>query len=323
MTGGSARQVASGRWARRLLVLVGRRAGLLLVVLAAVYVGVDLLPGSAVESALGRDASPEQILARERELGLDRPVLVQFVDWLGGLVTGDLGTTVRGTPVAEVVGARFPNTLLITGLALVFTIVGAIGIGVLWTMRPGGVLDRLLGWSTTAAIAVPEFVVATVLVAVFALGVQWLPAVTTTGPDGAPASASMLVLPVLALALPQTGWNLRVTRAALAEAYTTPHVQAAVLDGIAPARILLRHALPVAAPTIAMSLATTVGMLLGGALVVETVFNHPGIGAVLAGSVAGRDTIVVTSVVAIVGAAITVVLVAADLLRAWSIRGRA
>lgn len=306
----------------RVTAVIAQRVLLLLLVLALVFVAVDLLPGSAVKSALGRDATADQIAAREQALGLDRALPVRFAIWLKGLLTGDLGTTVRGTPITDILSAKFPNTLLLGGLALVVTIAAAIVGGAVWAMRPRGVAARVLSPATTMVIAVPEFVIATLLVFALSLGTGWFPAVTITNTAGAPADASMLVLPVLALAIPQSGWNIRVARAALDEASLAPHVHAAELDGLPRRHILLRHILPIALPTIATSLATSVGMLLGGALVVETIFNYPGIGSVLAGSVADRDAALVASVVALTGTAITLVLLAADLLRAWSVKGR-
>ena len=306
----------------RVSAVIAQRMLLLLLVLALVFVAVDLLPGSAVKSALGRDASAEQIAAREHALGLDRALPVRFAVWLKGLLTGDLGTTVRGTPITDILAAKFPNTLLLGGLALVVTTAAAIVGGAVWAMRPRGVTARVLSPATTMVIAVPEFVIAILLVFAFSLGTGWFPAVTITDSAGAPADASMLILPVLALAIPQSGWNIRVTRAALDEAAQAPHVHAAELDGLSRRHVLLRHILPIALPTIATSLATSVGMLLGGALVVETIFNYPGIGSVLAGSVSDRDAVLVASVVALTGAAITLVLLAADLLRAWSVKGR-
>lgn len=306
----------------RVITVVAQRVLILVVVLMLVFVAIDLLPGSAVKSALGRDATAEQIAAREHDLGLDRALPVRFANWIRGLMTGDLGTTVRGTPITDILTAKFPNTVLLGGLALVVTTAAAIVGGAVWAMRPRGVIARVLSPATTMVIAVPEFVIANVLVFALALGTGWLPAVTTTDTAGAPANASMLVLPVLALAVPQAGWNIRVTRAALDEATQAPHVHAAELDGLPRRHILLRHILPIALPTVATSLATSVGMLLGGALLVETIFNYPGIGSVLASSVADRDAALVASVVALTGAAITLVLLAADLLRMWSVKGR-
>ncbi|OCW86945.1 ABC transporter permease [Nocardia farcinica] len=295
----------------------------LIVVLVVVFATIDVLPGSGIRSVLGRDASEAQIAAREAALGLDRPLPVRFVTWLGGLLTGDLGTSVRGIPVSEMLASSFPNTVLLGGLAIVVTTVVAVCVGALWSFFPDSLPSRVLSSLTIAVIAIPEFVVAVALVLVFALLLGWLPAVTTTSPSGGPAGAAVLVLPVLALAIPQSGWNIRVARAALDEAAEMPHVAAAEFDGLTRREILLRHILPVAAPTLIASLATTVGMVLGGALVVETIFNYPGVGTVLAGAVNDRDAPVVAGVVALTGLVITAGLVVADLLRSWSVRGRA
>ncbi|WP_194838631.1 ABC transporter permease [Nocardia sp. XZ_19_369] len=297
--------------------LLIRRIALLIALLATVFVVVDLLPGSTARAVLGRDATPERVAAKERELGLDHPLPQRFWDWISGVATGDFGRTTRGRPINELLADKFPPTLLLGGLALAVTVVVSLLLGLWWAQRP----VRPLQPATTIAAAIPEFVVATLLILVFALGAGWLPAVTITDRSGFPASPDMLVLPVLALAIPQIGWNTRVVRAALVDAAQAPHVESAVLDGIPARSVLLRHVLPFALPTIVASFATTVGMVLGGSLVVETIFNYPGLGAVLAGSVADRDVAVVASVVALSGAVIMCVLAVADGIRTWSLRG--
>ncbi|MFE3953851.1 ABC transporter permease [Nocardia sp. NPDC059091] len=305
------------RWTR---ILALRTAGLLSV-LMVVFAAVALLPGSSAAAVLGRDAAPAQVSAYTAAMGLNRPLPVRFWSWLTGLLRGDLGTSLRGASINDMLAAKFPNTLLLAGTALGVTTIAATVVGSWWFLHPRGPA-RLLGPGTTAAVAVPEFVTATMLVSVFALGLEWLPAVTVTDATGAPADATSLVLPVLALAIPQSAWNIRVTRAALEEAGGLPHVDAARLDGFSERHILARHVLPLAAPTIAASLATSVGMLLGGAVVVEAVFNYPGIGSVLAGSMSDCDSAVAAAVVALTGTAITAVLILADLVRDWSLRGQ-
>ncbi|MFB7778905.1 ABC transporter permease subunit [Streptomyces bauhiniae] len=172
-----------------------------------------------------------------------------------------------------------------------------------------------MGHASTAAFAVPEFVVSAVLLLVLSLWTGWLPAVTVTGGDGTPATWTMLIMPVPALVIPQTGWNTRVVRGALADQAATPHVEAAHLDGLPQHWILIRHQLPGAAAAIATGLATSTGLLFGGAVVVETLFNYPGIGTVLAGAVSARDTPVIAGVVTCAGAVVSLVLLAADHVR--------
>ncbi|MFE7800491.1 ABC transporter permease [Nocardia sp. NPDC057440] len=302
--------------------LLLRRIALLIALLATVFVAIDLLPGNTARAVLGRDATPDRIAAKERELGLDRPLPVRFADWISGVATGDFGRTARGRSINELLADKFPPTLLLGGLALALTVAVSLLLGTWWAARDGGALRGTLQPASTVAAAVPEFVVATLLIMVFSLALGWLPAVTVTGRSGLPASPDMLVLPVLALAVPQTGWNTRVVRAALLDAARSPHVESALLDGLSTRTVLLRHTLPFALPTIVASFATTVGVLLGGSLVVETIFNYPGLGALLAGSVADRDTSLVAAVVALSGVVIMIMLAAADGIRAWSLRGR-
>lgn len=310
------------RWAY-LAGLLARRAALLVVLLVLVFAAVDLLPGDAARSTLDRGATADALAARRAQLGLDDPLPVRFARWIGGLVTGDFGVSARGEAVSGILGGHLPNTVLLAGLAFGVTMVGALVLGGLCALRAGRLLDRVVSSASTVVVAVPEFVVASLLVLVFALWAGLLPAVTVTSTSGRPASASMLVLPVLALALPQIGWNTRIVRAALTDELRAPHVAAAVLDGLSPRQVLLRHVLPGALPTIAAGAATSVGMLLGGTVVVETIFNYPGVGTVLAGAVLDRDTAVVAGITAVTGAAICAVLLSADLVRAWATGRRA
>ncbi|MER5970701.1 ABC transporter permease [Streptomyces sp. NPDC002055] len=308
--------------ALRLGGLLARRALLLAGLLAAVFAAVELLPGDAADATSERGETAADTTRRRALLGLDRPVAERFLDWMTALPTGDLGTSARGERVADLLAGPFPNTLLLGGLALLLTVAVSVGLGCWAALRPGGAVDRTVSATATGILALPEFVVAVALVLVFALWTGLLPAVTTADADGSPATASMLVLPVLALAVPQIGWNTRIVRAALADEAKAPHVETAVLDGLAPRRVLVHHLLPGALPAIATGFATSTGMLLGGAVVVETVFNYPGIGAVLAGAVGDRDTPVIAGVVMVTGAVITCVLLLADLVRARAAGGR-
>ncbi|MFE7839216.1 ABC transporter permease [Streptomyces sp. NPDC057474] len=299
-----------------------KRAALLALLLALVFVAVELLPGDAANATSERGESAADLAARRELLGLNRPVLERFWDWMTGLPTGDLGISARGEKVTDLVSAAFPNTLLLGGVALLLTAVLSLALGCWAALKPGGRLDRAVSGSATAVLALPEFVVAVALVLVLSLWTGWLPAVTLTGVDGTPASWDMLVLPALALTIPQVGWNTMIVRAALADEARAPHVETAVLDGLPPHRVLTHHVLPGALPAIAAGLATSTGMLLGGAVVVETIFNYPGIGSVLASAVTDRDSPVIAGVTALSGAVITGVLLLADLVRTAVTGGR-
>ncbi|MFJ1812290.1 MULTISPECIES: ABC transporter permease [unclassified Streptomyces] len=299
-----------------------KRTALLALLLALVFVAVELLPGDAANATSERGESAADLAARRELLGLNRPVLERFWDWMTGLPTGDLGISARGEKVTDLVSAAFPNTLLLGGVALLLTAILSLALGCWAALRPGGRLDRAVTGSATAVLALPEFVVAVALVLVLSLWTGWLPAVTLTSADGTPASWDMLVLPALALTIPQVGWNTVIVRAALADEARAPHVETAVLDGLPPHRVLTHHVLPGALPAITAGLATSTGMLLGGAVVVETIFNYPGIGSVLASAVTDRDSPVIAGVTALSGAVITGVLVLADLVRTVVTGGR-
>ncbi|MBN6056753.1 ABC transporter permease [Nonomuraea sp. RK-328] len=302
----------------RLTWLLARRMSLLAALLALVFAVVEALPGDAAEATSERGESAADVERRRVLLGLDQPLAVRFLHWMVGLPAGDLGRSARGEPVLSLLAGPLPNTLLLGGLALAVTVVAALGLGCWAALRPGSVTDRVISASATAVLALPEFVIAVALVLVLALWTGVLPAATLAGPDGTPASWTMLVLPVLALSIPQIGWNARIIRGALADEAKAPHVAAAVLDGLPPRRVLTHHLLPGALPAIATGVATSTGMLLGGAVAVETIFNYPGVGALLAGAVGDRDTPIIAGVVALTGVFITCVLLAADAVRAWA-----
>ncbi|MER7792871.1 ABC transporter permease [Streptomyces sp. NPDC097640] len=294
---------------------VVRRALMLVVLLAVVFAAVEVLPGDAASATSDRGAGAADIAARRHLLGLDRPVWERFAEWMTALPTGDLGTSAQGQKVRDLLADPLPNTLILGLSAFVLTVVISLLLGCWAAACPGRLTDRIIGHVSTAAFALPEFVISVVLLLVLSLWTGWLPAVTVTGSDGRPAQWTMLIMPVVALVIPQTGWNVRIVRGALADQAGTPHVEAAHLDGLPIRRVLLRHQLPGAVPAIATGFATSTGMLLGGAVVVETLFNYPGIGTVLAGAVASRDTPLIAGVVVCAGAVISLVLLAADLIR--------
>ncbi|MET8838668.1 ABC transporter permease [Streptomyces rubiginosohelvolus] len=301
--------------AARVVGIIGRRFLMLIVLLAVVFAAVELLPGDAASASAERGESAADLAERRHLLGLDRPVWERFIDWMSVLPTGDLGTSARGQKVTELLADPLPNTLVLALSAFVITVVLSLLLGCSAAARPGRLTDRAISHTTTAAFAVPEFVISAALLLVLSLWTGWLPAVTVTGGDGGPATWTMLIMPVIALVIPQTGWNTRVVRGALADQASAPHVEAAHLDGLPLHRILISHQLPGAVPAIATGIATSTGLLFGGAVVVETLFNYPGIGNVLAAAVTARDTPLIAGVVICAGAVISLVLLAADLIR--------
>jgi peptide/nickel transport system permease protein len=303
-----------GRLARTAAVTALRFAIVVAVVSCLVFVLADLLPGDASTGVVERGSSSQTVTAVRARLGLDRPRSERLLEQLGGLAHADLGTTARGRPVRDVIAEPLARTLLLGGLAFAIVALIGIGVGTLLAWRSGRAADRVIGVASTVVLCLPEFVVLTLLTIVLARWLGWLPAVVVPASDGAIA-AQMLVLPVLGLALPTTAWTVRIVRGAVADVIEMPHVQTALLDGLQPARILARHVLPLALPAITASLATSCATLFGGAIVVETFANYPGLGSVLSQGVEARDVPLVTGVIIVVTIVMVAAFAAADLVR--------
>lgn len=307
---------------RRVVLAVLRRLLLLAVLLVVTFCAVEALPGDGATASADRRATAAEVQAQRVRLGLDRSIPDRLAARLAGFARFDLGTSLNGEQVGPLVWGRFRHTLVLGALALVASAAAAVTLGVAAATREGRARDRHISRLSVALLGLPEFVIATALVLVLALWLGLLPAVTLTRPGGEIVSPLMLVLPALALAVPQAGWNTRIVRAAYLDAARAPHVEAARLDGLTERRVALRHVVPGALPTVAASLATSSVSVLGGALVVETIFNYPGVGTLLAGAVENRDVALVTGVVALVGAVMSLVFLLADSVRDAAAGGR-
>ncbi|GAA5036343.1 ABC transporter permease [Microbacterium fluvii] len=276
-----------------------RRIGRLFVSLAVVVVAsfflVHLVPGDPVRAALGPSATPELVAATRAQLGLDQPLFTQFVNYVTGLLTGDLGTSVRlHRPVGDVLAQRFPTTLLLAVLAFVIAVVGAIpaGIGAAVLARSGRRrgLSLALSGVLGVIIAVPSFLLAVGLIALFAVQLGWLPAAGW----GAPRDA---ILPVITLALGPMAYLVRIVQVEMLAVLDTTYMTTARAKRLPRRLIYLRHALP---NTITASL-TVGGLILAGltaaTVLVETVFAIPGLGTVMVSSVGAKDYPMVQGVV--------------------------
>lgn len=311
-------------WRRALRWLLPRlaiRVVLLLGVLFLAFWAVDRLPGSAATALLGRQSSSEALARTEHLLGLDRPLFLRYLEWLGNALRGDFGTTIHGRSIAELIASRLPITLLTSGLAFILIVALSL-LGGAWLHRHrNSTCGRIGSGLSMALLAIPEFVIGTLLIAIFALALNVLPAVTLVGTEGKPTHLDMYVLPVLTLAIPQIAWNARVVAAALWDASQLPHVQSARLAGLRESIVLRRHIVPLAIPVIAASIATTAGMLFAGTVVVEVLFNHPGVGSLAAGALSNRDIPILVTITALTGAIVLILLTAADAVRARYMAG--
>lgn len=277
------------------LLLIARRLGValltLLLVSAVVFTISSLLPGDAAEETLGQSATPEAVAALRHQLGLDQPAPLRYANWLGGLVTGDPGQSMSSNlPVSEVISDRLPKSLLLAGLTAAVAIPLALLIGILSAMYRGSRLDRGLSLFTLSMVAVPEFLVATVAVLIFAVKLRWLPSITMV-PEEATWGEFLraFAMPVMTLCFVVMAQMARMTRAAVIDQLAQPYVEMAILKGVRPTRVVLTHVLPNAIAPIVNAIAFSMSYLLGGAIIVETIFNYPGIAKLMVDGVSTRD----------------------------------
>ncbi|WP_020669470.1 ABC transporter permease [Amycolatopsis nigrescens] len=293
------------------------RLGLGLVQLTLLTIGVflltELLPGDAADVSANENATPEQVAALRHELGLDRPAWERFFDWLGGLVTGDLGNSLSGRgPVTAIVADSAGATLVLAGVTLLLVVPLAVLLGVLAGTREGGRLDRVISSVTLGLHAVPDFVLALLLVTVLALKFGWFPA-TWVGGDLLTEPA-LLVLPVLVLLTRTLCTLTRQVRAGTVRTLRAEYVLQASRLGVPRRNLLLRHVFPNAAVPGIQELARVGDNLLGGILVVEAIFAIPGVATALVAAVTARDLPVVQGLTLVLAVAAVAFNLAADLL---------
>ncbi len=287
----------------------------LLLVSALIFVITALLPGDAAEAALGQAATPEAVAALRAQLGLDQPGYLRYLHWLAGLVHGDLGRSMlAGLPVTQLVATRLPKSLALAAATTALSVPIALTIGILSAMWRGRLADRALSLATLGMVAVPEFLVATIAVLVFAVKLRWLSALSNAQDIATPAQfLRAYALPVLTLCFVVIAQMARMTRAAVIDQLAAPYVEMAVLKGVRPARVALAHALPNAIGPIANAVALSLSYLLGGVVIVETIFNYPGLASLMVDAVTNRDIPVVQACAMIFCTGYLLLVLAADL----------
>jgi peptide/nickel transport system permease protein len=281
-----------------------------------IFAGVEILPGDACTAFLEREAQGRVLENCREELDLNRPAVVRYLDWASDALRGDLGVSANGQrSIAEMVGARLQNSLLLAACALLVGVPTAIFLGIvsgLWRDRP---VDLVLSTGAIFAMTIPEFVSATVLILVFSVWLGWLPGIVLTSAN-APASEFFpeIILPVIVLAMVMTAHILRTVRSSVIEVMNSDYVQMATLKGVPYWRIVFRHALPNALLPAINVVALTIAWLLGGVVVIEVVFNYPGLGRMMIDAISDRDLPVVQAIALIVATVYVGVNLTADLL---------
>ncbi|MBM3597283.1 MAG: ABC transporter permease [Alphaproteobacteria bacterium] len=279
--------------------MIVKRIGLgfvtLAVVSAVVFFAVYLLPGDLAEEILGQAATPETVANIRRELGLDRPPIERYVDWITGLLSGDFGRSLaNGRPIAELAGMRLVNTLYLAGFAAAVSIPLSLTLGIVAALYREKLIDRSINVAALTAISLPEFFIAYILIFALTVKAGWLPSLATVSAD-TPLGERMFrsILPVLTLTLAVAAHVMRLTRAAIVNLLASPYIEMARLKGLKPWRVILRHALPNALAPIINVVVLNLAYLIVGVVVVEVVFAYPGLGQLMVDSVGKRDVPVV------------------------------
>lgn len=288
---------------------------ILLAVSIVVFLATQALPGDAAQAILGREATPERLAALREQLHLGQPLVTQYLAWLHGLVTFDLGSSLAsGIPVADLLVPRISNSLVLMLLAAVVATPLAIAIGTWSALRRDSVGDHVTSTLTLVLAALPEFVIGIFLVLLLSTGLfHLLPAVFVANEPGPIwIDPTQLVLPTLTLVLAVGPYIARMMRATMLEVLESEYVQQARLKGLPERVVLLRHALPNAIGPVAQVVALQMAWLAGGVVVVEYLFRFPGVGFALVDAVNNRDLPVVQGLALLIAAVYILVNLGAD-----------
>ena len=276
----------------------------LLVVSLAIFTITEILPGDVAVMMLRQSATPEGLAAIRKDLQLDRPAHVRYLDWIGGVVRGDLGNSyVAKKPITDIMGRRLWHSTILAVFAFLVGVPLAIGTGVLAGVRADSKLDRFLSITGLVGISLPEFVTGILLMLLFSSTLHLLPPSSVILPGTSPlTSPELLILPVMTMTTVLFAYVMRMTRANVIEVMQTDYVRTAILKGLPMRQVIRRYVLPNAMlPTITI-VAANFGWMLGGLIIVENVFAYPGIGSLVLWSIQNRDIPMLEAVVLLVGA---------------------
>ena len=288
---------------RRLLLAVPVLLGVVFVVMLT----VQLIPGDAVQLMLGEHATKEAVAKLRDYLGLDKPLLVRYVDYVKRLLTGDLGRSIQqNRPVVDELAEAWPATLELTVAALLIAAAVGVAAGIVSAAWPNSVFDAVARLGSLFGLSMPVFWTGLVLIVVFALWLPWLPV-------GGVGSPSHLVLPAVTLALPSVAMVARMTRSSVLEVLREDYVRTARAKGVTEQIVVAKHALRNAAIPILTLLGLQAGQLMGGAVLTETVFAWPGLGRLMVKAIFARDYVLLQGAVLIFALAFVVINLAVDL----------
>jgi peptide/nickel transport system permease protein len=293
----------------------------LFVVSILVFLATEILPGDAASAILGRNATPENLAEVQALMGLDRPAVERYFDWLGGLVTGDLGNSAAGyaqggeLPIWDDVKDKLANSFILAAITTVLIVPLALLLGTLAALRAGRATDHGISITSLAMSSLPEFVVGALLILLFFSWLDLLPPVSLIAPGTSPLSKpTALILPVLTLLCVTLAAAIRMVRAGMIETLSADFVHMARLNGFRERKVVFRYALRNALAPSVQIFAQSIQYLIGGIIVTEYLFNYPGIGKELVDAVAIRDVREVQSLAIFIAAFYIVVNIVADLI---------
>lgn len=302
---------------------VMRRLGFMLVTLLAsslvIFVVTQMLPGDVATMIVGRFATPEALARIRGELGLDRPLHTQYLDWLAGFAVGDWGMSLSsGTAIQPMVMERLRNSAMLAGVGLAMSIPLAVALGVVAALRRNSWIDHLISVTSLALVGLPEFVTGLFLIGVFALGLGWFPASSAIEPDASFIEAlPRLILPGATITMVMLAYVARMTRSSTIEVLRTDYIRTAYLKGLPRREVLVNHVLRNALiPTVTI-VAISIGWLIGGLIVTESVFGYPGIGRLLLYAIQRRDLPLIQAITMLVVLIYSLSNLVADLLYAY------
>ena len=303
-----------------MLKLVLQRLGLGVLTLFAasglIFIGTEILPGDLASAILQTSATPENLAKLRLEIGLDRPAIVRYFEWLLAALRGDFGHSLaNGRDVLEEVAPRFANTMFLAAYAAAVAVPLATSLGLMAAIRQGGVFDRLVNLFTLMTISVPEYFLAYLLIKYVAVDLGWFPSLANVSPDSSLGERLYyLFLPMLTLVLVIVAHMMRMTRASVLSVMASPYIEMAILKGLTKTRIVVRHALPNALAPIISVVALNLAYLIVGVVVVETVFVYPGLGQLMVDEVSKHDVLVVQACGLIFAATFILLNMTADIL---------
>lgn len=305
---------------KTLLVIIMKRLAMGVFILFGVSIlitlGIEALSGDVCSAILGQAAEPSTVAACQARLGLDKPMHVRYVNWLFNVVQGDFGFSLASKrEVSGQLFMRLGNTLYLAAMTAMFAVPIGIFLGVTGALYRNSVIDHLISTSTLAAISSPEFLVGYILMAVFAVNLNWLPAISNVdGSMGFWARLQASALPIITLTLVTVAHMMRMTRASIVNLLASPYIEMAKLKGLKPSRIIIKHALPNAWSPIIQVVVLNLAYMIVGVVVIEVVFVYPGLGALIVDAVLNRDLPIIQGTAIVFAAAYVLLFLLADIL---------